>query len=520
MNGNILLVDDEPGIRKVLRISLAEMGYAVSTAENGEEALALFRETAPEIVVTDIKMPGMDGIRLLREIKRENPETEVIVITGHGDMELAIRSLKNEATDFITKPIDDNELETALRKARNNLLIRRKLRDYTETLEHLVQTKTERLVSLEAHREDEDAGDSSAELYRDFFEGVPGYVTVVDRNWTIRAANRRFREDFALDESEEEVACYRLLKHGDAPCEDCPAAKTFQSGKSSQAELEIRDREGQKRKVMAWTSPLTGSDGATDRVMVMATDIGRILDLKDHLSSLGLMVGSISHGIKGLLTGLDGGVYLLDSGVSRDDKERVAEGLQMVKLMSGKIKNMVLDILYYTKERELTFAPVNVGDFAAEVAESLRPKMEQQGIALLPEIDGALSQVERPLDGEQLRVALVNILENAMDACAEHKAQTAPAVTFRAGVQDGEIVFEIADNGVGMDEATRKKVFELFFSSKASRGTGIGLFVTQKIVSQHGGRIGVESEPGQGTTFSVWIPQRKKAVNPNNQNEL
>jgi signal transduction histidine kinase len=188
--------------------------------------------------------------------------------------------------------------------------------------------------------------------------------------------------------------------------------------------------------------------------------------------------------------------------------------------MSGKIKNMVLDILYYTKERELKFVPVNVGDFAAEVAESLRPKMEQQGIVLAPEIDGALSQIECALDGEQFRVALVNILENAMDACAENKAQDAPRVTFRAGVADGEIVFEIADNGVGMDEATREKVFELFFSSKASRGTGIGLFVTQKIVSQHGGRIGVESEPGKGTTFSVRIPQRKEAVNPSNQNEL
>jgi signal transduction histidine kinase/FixJ family two-component response regulator len=520
MNENILLVDDEPGIRKVLGISLAEMGYTVFTAENGEEGLALFREKTPEIVVTDIKMPGMDGIRLLREIKRLNPETEVIVITGHGDMDLAIRSLKNEATDFITKPIDDNELETALRKARNNLLIRRKLRDYTETLEHLVQTKTERLVSLETREGGGENGDASAELYRDFFEGVPGYVTVVDRNWTIRAANRRFREDFALDESEEGVACYRLLKHGDAPCEDCPAAKTFQSGKSSQAELEIRDREGRKRKVMAWTSPLTGSDGATERVMVMATDIGRILDLKDHLSSLGLMIGSISHGIKGLLTGLDGGVYLLDSGVSRDDKERVTEGLQMVKLMSGKIKNMVLDILYYTKERELKFVPVNVVDFAAEVAESLRPKMEQQGIVLAPEIDESLFGIECALDGEQLRVALVNILENAMDACAEQKAQDAPRVTFRAGVADGEIVFEIADNGVGMDEATREKVFELFFSSKASRGTGIGLVVTQKIVSQHGGRIGVESEPGKGTTFFVRIPLRNEGGNPANQNEL
>ncbi|HYQ60911.1 MAG TPA: response regulator, partial [Desulfatiglandales bacterium] len=89
METQLLLVDDEPGILKVLGISLADRGYRVMTAENGEGALRVFHEARPEIILTDIKMPGMDGIELLKRIKAESPNTEVIMITGHGEMELA-----------------------------------------------------------------------------------------------------------------------------------------------------------------------------------------------------------------------------------------------------------------------------------------------------------------------------------------------------------------------------------------------------------------------------------------------
>ena len=118
MNKKLLLVDDEEGIRKVLGISLTDIGYEVFTAENGEEALKIFRQENPPIVLTDIKMPGMDGIELLKKIKYENPDTEVIMITGHGDMDLAIKSLKYRAIDFVTKPINDDILEISLDRAR------------------------------------------------------------------------------------------------------------------------------------------------------------------------------------------------------------------------------------------------------------------------------------------------------------------------------------------------------------------------------------------------------------------
>jgi signal transduction histidine kinase len=149
MEKSILLVDDEDGIRKVLGIALSDMGYHVRTAENGVEALRIFKDERPPIVLTDIKMPEMDGIELLRRLKKVNPDTEVIMITGHGDMDLAIKSVKYEATDFVTKPINDEVLEIALNRAQERIAMRRKLNEYTQNLEQLVRDKTRELVEAE-----------------------------------------------------------------------------------------------------------------------------------------------------------------------------------------------------------------------------------------------------------------------------------------------------------------------------------------------------------------------------------
>jgi len=138
----ILLIDDEAGIRKLLSISLRSEGYDVITAENGKRGIELFEQEAPSIVLTDIKMPGTDGISILRRIKEINPETEVIVITGDGDMKLAVKSLQLDASDFITKPISEEALSVALKRAEEKLKIKKRLKNYTYNLEKAVKEKT------------------------------------------------------------------------------------------------------------------------------------------------------------------------------------------------------------------------------------------------------------------------------------------------------------------------------------------------------------------------------------------
>lgn len=142
----LLLIDDEPGIRRMMSLDLAAEGYQVATAEDGARGLEIFGQTRPDIVLTDLKMPGMDGIEVLRRIKAQSPGTEVIVITGHGDLDLAIQSLQLDASDFITKPIRDEALAVALKRACLRLRLRAELDAYTRELERRVQEATAKVV--------------------------------------------------------------------------------------------------------------------------------------------------------------------------------------------------------------------------------------------------------------------------------------------------------------------------------------------------------------------------------------
>ncbi|UCG04807.1 MAG: response regulator, partial [Desulfobacterales bacterium] len=114
----IVLIDDEEDIREVMTIALQDAGYNVDTAPDGATGLQLCEDISPQIVITDIRMPGIDGLQVLETIKKDYPDIEVIVATAFGEMDLAIRALQLDASDFITKPISEEALYLALKRAR------------------------------------------------------------------------------------------------------------------------------------------------------------------------------------------------------------------------------------------------------------------------------------------------------------------------------------------------------------------------------------------------------------------
>jgi signal transduction histidine kinase/FixJ family two-component response regulator len=504
IENKILLVDDEEDIRLVLGMSLADMGYDVLTADNGEQALEIFKEEQPPIVLTDIKMPGMDGIELLRKIKMLNPETEVIMITGHGDMDLAITSFKDEASDFITKPVDVDALDVAIQRVREKILIRQKLRDYTTHLESLLAKKADALRNVQ-QLDDKISKDLEPQTvqgrFGDIFNQLPCYITIQDRDFTFTSVNNRFKEDFG---DETGSKCYHVWRQRNEPCDQCPVLKSFEDGQSHQMEVEFIAKSARRINILVWTSPVRNPSGDITHVMVMATNIDQVLNFQDHLSSLGLLIGSVSHGIKGLLTGLDGGLYLLDSGLSKQDNKQTKEGLDITKQMVARIRNMVLDILFYAKDRELNREQIDVAAFAEDVAGVIEPKLNKQSIQMVKDFRQPLGTFN--VDTGFLHSALVNILENAMDACTDDKLKTNHCIIFVVEKLKDEILFEISDNGIGMDEKTVSQMFNMFFSAKGKQGTGLGLFITQRIVKQHGGEIKVNSAKGKGTTMTVQIP--------------
>lgn len=131
----VVLIDDEQDIRDVVSLSLQDAGYEVFTAEDGKTGLNLCMEKNPQIVITDIRMPGMDGLKVLEILKDKSPDIEVIVVTAFGEIDFAIRALQLDASDFINKPINDEALHLAMKRASSRYTSRKQLKDYTALLE-------------------------------------------------------------------------------------------------------------------------------------------------------------------------------------------------------------------------------------------------------------------------------------------------------------------------------------------------------------------------------------------------
>ena len=144
--GTILIIDDEQSTLNMLRLLLTTYGYTVLTAESGEKGLDLFLDEEPGIILTDVRMPGMDGIEVLRQIKGHGANAEVIVVTGHGDMALAIQALQHGASDFINKPIQKQALLIAIKRANEKIELRKQLEDHTHNLERKIEAATAELA--------------------------------------------------------------------------------------------------------------------------------------------------------------------------------------------------------------------------------------------------------------------------------------------------------------------------------------------------------------------------------------
>ncbi len=333
---------------------------------------------------------------------------------------------------------------------------------------------------------------------------MPCYVTVQDRDLQITEANRRFKEDFGFEPG---MPCYKAYKHRHEPCLECPILRTFEDGLSHQAETVVTARNGENYNTLIWTAPLTDSRGEIARVIEMSTNITRIRQLQDHIASLGIMLGSMSHGLRGLLTALDGGIYRIESGLANQNLDEIRSGWDVLRLRIERIRKMVLDVLYYAKTRDLDLSQIEISAFASELASLTAPRAEKAGVRFTADLNGAEGTFEA--DAAALSSALVNFLENAVDACHVDRSKKEHAVTFSVKRADGRVVFMISDNGIGMDQETRNNMFTLFFSSKGSRGTGIGLFVSNSVVKQHHGRISVESAHSEGTSICVEIPEKQ-----------
>ncbi len=342
--------------------------------------------------------------------------------------------------------------------------------------------------------------------YRTLFEEVPCFISIQDRDLNIVDANRRHRESFG---SFLGCKCYEIYKHRSEECLPCVVRQTLEDGQVHVHEEVLTSRQGRTMNVLVHTSPLSGPSGEIDAVMEMSADITQIRELQSQVTSVGLLISSISHGLKGLLNGMNGGMYLVNKGLASGNHDRVTQGWEIVQRNIGRIRSMVLDILYYAKDREPDWTELSAAAVLDQVCDQLADKARELGIEVTRHADAGPLVFEG--DEKAIRAMLVNLGENALDACRVDRKKTPHAVTLRAAGHDGGVRFDVEDNGIGMEQETKEKAFTLFFSSKGSDGTGLGLFVAHKIATAHGGSIALESRPDVGTKVSVTVPARRPA---------
>ena len=498
----ILLIDDEPDILRVLTRSLRADGYEVASALNGAEGIAAFEKERTEIVITDIKMPGMNGIEVLKRVKEQAPDTEVIIITGHGDIDSAVEALQYGASDFINKPVRDEALSVALKRAAEKIDINRRLKEYTHGLEDRIE---------EATRELRRRTNFQGKLIRSSIDGI----VATDEHLRIVIFNPGAERIFGY--MQEEVINARSLS--DLLPENL--AHAFQRAMS--VERSFKEFPRREIQIVANTGeriPVTFSGSILMEGRQKLGTVAFFHDLREikrlqrelvhseRLAAIGQTIAGLAHGIKNILHGLKGGSYLVDVGIGRKDSEKIAKGWDMVKRNIDRTANLVMDLLSYSKEREPEFKTCSPNEIAAEVCELLRERAAQDQTELILETDPAITAVR--MDPHTIHTTLLNLVSNAIDACLfDESTEKRWRVTVRTALEPRHMVrFEVSDNGTGMSEEVKNKIFASFFSTKGHRGTGLGLLVTLKLIEEHGGKIEVHSRQGEGTDFIMRLPYR------------
>jgi signal transduction histidine kinase len=237
----------------------------------------------------------------------------------------------------------------------------------------------------------------------------------------------------------------------------------------------------------------------------------------ERLAAIGQTIATLSHHIKNILQGIRGGSYLIEMGLKEHDDDVTRKGWNIVERNQNRISALVMDMLTFSKEREPDLVPANINRVISEVVELMQVRAEEEQVGLLWRPGEPMP--EMVFDPEGIHRAVLNVVTNALDAVSERDAPERD-VPARVGVaslylpRKALVRITVTDNGPGIPEDQMEHLFSPFVSSKKSRGTGLGLPVSQKILNEHGGSIQVHSQPGHGSRFILELPATLSPAGP------
>ena len=507
----LLVIDDDESIRKVLTVTLRDAGYQVLTAEDGESGLKIFDDEGPDIILCDLRMPGMDGISVLKEIKARDPDREVIVITAYADMDLAIEALQLKASDFITKPISTTALEVALHRAEERLDLTRELREYTELIEkrwldtaeelaktyqfqkNLIESSIDSIIGCDPH--------GKVIIFNKAAETVLGYPKeVVLGKLTID----HFFPPGKYDELKEKL--YSSDYGGKNRLTLYETSLVAISGQLIPAQFSgaVLHESEEEIGSVAFFRDLR----EIRRLEQQFADQARLLH-QDKMISLGRLAASVVHEINNPLAGVLNYTRLMlkimkKGPLTSEYQEKFANYLNLMENETDRCSGIVSNLLAFSRKSELEFTDVTINELVEKCLLLSGHKLKLSNIATERELQEGLPPVSG--DYNQIQQCVINLIFNAIDSMPTG-GKLLVATSYNQS--EGNIAIQVNDTGCGISKTDLPHIFEPFFTTKGEgQGLGLGLSMVEGIIERHKGKIEVTSEVGKGTSFTLKLPAK------------
>jgi PAS domain S-box-containing protein len=324
--------------------------------------------------------------------------------------------------------------------------------------------------------------DITAWVRNELWDQVPVSISVVDQSYRIVEANARFADTYGEWRNRP---CHEVYKGLKAPCEDCAAKRTMADGRIRVREEQGLLPSGEIIHYLVHLVPLVREKGDIPFVVEMSTDITDTKRLQqeklqaERLAAVGETVAGLAHGVKNVLTALDGGMYLARTGIKNGDIQRMLTGWDMLEDSIGRISAFVKEFLDFAKGRAPDLEMTDLNRLVLDVVRLFESAAGLAGIRIEHELDPAIAPL--PLDGDGIHNCLSNLVSNALDAC-KMSEKPGGRVKVKTHEKDGQIHVEVSDDGIGIDAEISKKVFTNFFSTKGSdKGTGLGLLTRHPV---------------------------------------
>ena len=491
--GKILVIDDEEVIRKTVKKYLEIDDYQVITAANGQEGIEAFLEERPDVVLTDLKMPGMDGLAVVKAIKGLDKDAEVIVVTGHGDIDAAVESLKLRASDFLLKPVDIEELEKVVERSLEKRALKRQIKKAQMFNRSIMDSATDFSIITCDHDGNIISWNRGAVIIMGYAEEeAAGKMHISDI----------FPPDLVKSGALEKIA-NRIL-----------------SGKRYEEEIYLKRKNSDIFPAALNASALNDENGIFLGMLAIVQDITHRKRTEKELkraktaAEAANMVKSeflanMSHEIR---TPMNGVIGMTDLALDTNLTDEQRGYLKVVKSSANNLLNIINDILDFSK---VEAGRLEIEEIDFRLRTTIDSIMEQMAFKASPKDLELISYIGQSVpdavigDPGRLRQVIINLLGNSIKFTDEGE------IFFQVKVAEKlsdsvELLFSISDTGLGIPEERREAIFKSFTQANGSTtrkygGTGLGTTISKQLIELMGGKIWIENsilsiDNGQGET--------------------